>query len=159
MLLRYNNLAVPRSLDINWSQDEHDRIGDLRKFILDTDLSSLDDEDNDRTWRQTLDQHIHRLLCAMFFRKLSLRHVLGCPADTALALLALSKDDSFKEGSFVTHLCCIFQYFIRTTAAHELRLVDSNLKHYAALESSSTKKPSAQDTIGVIPEESEDIQK
>lgn len=128
------------SLGISRTQAEDDALKALHHFAFNFNLylgiTEEDDEDQYAAWltlyEARLDELLHPVLYALLFRRLHPAQFLTNTVAVSLVLLSLQSDSTltFKRGSMCTQNCAAFQYYVRTTAMHELRLKTDNHSTY-----------------------------
>lgn len=130
MLLAYKerNASLP-SLGLARTQEEVDALNGLHEFIFTTNIAPEIDD----LYDSQLDGLLYRLLCAMWFRKLSLVKALSCPTDIAVVIMCLNRDGSFKPASQATQRFAGLQYFTRVTAVQRLRYIVEKMEAYKCM--------------------------
>jgi hypothetical protein len=108
----------------------------MHDFVYQTD--PLGQGDNDDIYNQALDEVLLELLEAVYYQELRQTESVACIFDVVMILLSLGDDGSLRLASFITHICAVQQYMIRTTAVHSLRLFTQGVTRYVPLSTTTS---------------------
>jgi hypothetical protein len=146
-LVRWQDQATegPR-LQLPRTRRQDDAIKSLHSFVYLADHKASSFNNND--FNKELDKLLLEVLESIYYHQPSHTRPLSCIIDIVIILLSMKNDGSFRKASGVTHLCAIFQYSMRCTATHSLRLHTMGCTQYEPL---SPPKSTTED--GIIEEE------
>lgn len=127
------------SIGVAKTRLELDAINELYEFVFRPSINLYANGDGGleysaqlQLYKAKLDKLLHSLLHAFMFRPLNPTRFMGCMMNVSLALSCFNPDSTFKLGSLCTQRCAAYQYYIRSTAVHTLRLHANDQKEYVA---------------------------
>jgi hypothetical protein len=120
---------LPR-LGLKRTEQQDRAITALHDFVYSMNL--LAHEEMDDEYDSRLDELLHELLKFLFYQKLCLSNMIGCPTDMALVLACLNPDGAFAKTSLVSFMCAVLQYFVKNTCVHTLQLYSEGQSHYVS---------------------------